>query len=231
MKYYILYGLESSGTRYFTNIMGALGLGGGVFFAHVFKTAKDKEDIKSYYGMCLKNNVWGSKIHSHADIEKALDIIFANQNISSNPMKFLNRLCPDVKFIYLSRLNKLKQAVSWARNRKIGVKLAATGDSLSDYTDEDILKWVKRICYLESLALNFFEENNIKPLYITYEELCDDKTKVVRRVLQFLEIPEKPGQCEIIGKKRFPQRKYCDVRDALYRRMQKFLSSSRIWKG
>ena len=70
------------------------------------------------------------------------------------------------------------------------------------------------------------KKNNIKPFRITYEELCDDKIKVTRRILQFLEIPEKPGHGEIIREKRFPQRIHCDVRDALYRRMQKFLRES-----
>ena len=228
MKYYIMYSFPSGGTRFLQELLKKFGLGTGTFFRDTIKMAKDKEDIDRYFKESIRNDVWGSTIHWHMQIKLALKIIYPDQNVHSNPMKFLNRLCPGVKFIYLTRLNKLQQAISWTRAENIGTHLKATGDAPEDYSNEDILKMMNFFNFRESLAQDFFEENNIKPLYITYEELCDDKIKVARRVLQFLEIPEKPGHGEVISKKRFPQRKHCDVRDVLYRRMQKFISSGRI---
>ena len=223
MKYYIMCSFPSGGTRFLQELLKKFGLGTGTFFRDTIKMAKGKEDIDRYFKEGIRNDVWGSTIHWHMQIKLALKIIYPDQNVESNPMKFLNRLCPGVKFIYLTRLNKLQQAISWTRAQNIGTHLEATGDAPEDYSNEDILKMMNFFNFRESLAQDFFKENNIKPLYITYEELCDDKIKVARQVLQFLEIPEKPGQCEIIGKKRFPERKYCDVRNALYRRMQRFL--------
>ena len=223
-----MYSFPSGGTRFLQELLKKFGLGTGTFFRDTIKMAKDKEDIDRYFKESIRNDVWGSTIHWHMQIKLALKIIYPDQNVHSNPMKFLNRLCPGVKFIYLTRLNKLQQAISWTRAENIGTHLKATGDAPEDYSNEDILKMMNFFNFRESLAQDFFEENNIKPLYITYEELCDDKIKVARRVLQFLEIPEKPGHGEVISKKRFPQRKHCDVRDVLYRRMQKFISSGRI---
>ena len=224
MKYYIMYSFPSGGTRFLQQLLGKFGLGTGTFFRATVKKAKNREDIDRYFKESIRHNVWGATIHWHMDITPALKRIYPNEDISSsNLMHFLLRLCPDVKFIYLTRLNKLQQAISWTRAQNIGTHLEATGDAPEDYSNEDILRMMNFFNFRESLAQDFFKENNIKPLYITYEELCDDKIKVARQVLQFLEIPEKPGQCEIIGKKRFPERKYCDVRNALYRRMQRFL--------
>ena len=227
MKYYILYSFPSGGTRFLNELLKKFGLGTGTFFRATLKMVENMEDIDRYFKESIRNNVWGSTIHWHMQIMPALKKIYPNEDISSsNLMHFLYLLCPDVKFIHLTRLNKLQQAISNVRAHNIGRHLDATGDTPEDYSNEDILEMMNFFNFRESLAQDFFKKNNIEPLYITYEELCNDKIKVARRVLQFLEIPEKPGHGEIIREKRFPQRIHCDVRDALYRRMQKFLRES-----
>ena len=221
MKYYIIYGFQSSGTRYLQQIFETIGLGTSSFIHNV--ASGKREDIDKYFKENIRNNVWGTRIHGHTDITKTLQKIYPNEDIFSDLMSFLNRLCPGVKFIYLTRLNKLQHAISWKRALNIGKSLEATGDAPEDYSNEEILKMMNSFNVHESFTRDFFTKNNIKPLYITYEELCDDNVGVARRVLNFLEIHEKRDLGKIIRNTNFPQRIHCDVRDKLYCRMQKFL--------
>ena len=226
MKYYIFHALESSGNRYFMALLKAIGLGTGSFFDEVLKLDTHKRSIDELFKGCIKNNVWGSGTHNHRHIIEALDIVYPNQNVLSDPIPFLYRLCPDVKFISLIRLNKLKHAVSWVRAENIGFGLDTTGDSLSDYSDDTIFRKMQAICDRSVATFSFFDENNIKPLYITYEELCDDNVKVAKRVLQFLEIPVKRNIDKIIRSVQFAERTDTKVRDALYARVLK----TNIWR-
>lgn len=109
---------------------------------------------------------------------------------------FFNDLFPNCKHIFLTRRNKVRQAVSWwkaikdnqwhltsgqkHRNEKAFYEAYYDFDALSHLLKETVL----RECQIQS----YFSKNDIQPLTLVYEDFIQDFPKTIRQVLDFLEI-------------------------------------------
>jgi len=105
----------------------------------------------------------------------------------------LNSLPPDTKYIVLERRDKVRQAISFLRAQKSGSWLKINTDdeidrdvSISPKEIEDKISEIERH---NKIIDNLVDENNLDPLYLFYEDFEDNHEWVVRKVLDYLQLP------------------------------------------
>ena len=104
------------------------------------------------------------------------------------------RLFPgSLKFIFLRRYNKLRQAISCMRAEREGLWHRRSLKSFLryfflSYDPEDIESYMRKIERKEEWILSFFQRHHIYPLILYYENLCSSSEAVLQRVFDFLGI-------------------------------------------
>lgn len=106
-------------------------------------------------------------------------------------------LFPNVRHIYLTRRNKVRQAVSWWRAIKTEEwhlqpgqqRKALSEDWLQEQYDFAALRHLFTEAALRECAIEaYFATHQIKPLTVVYEDLCRDYQKELQRILDFLKV-------------------------------------------
>ena len=146
------------------------------------------------------NGVFGAKVHW----EHFLNLIVrAGRNLQASdatvPASVPERLrvqFPDLRYIWLVRRNAVARAISHYRVRKtnrwqldsrwIADDTGGEGEPGFDFDEIDAL--VRSGAAEDARWLKFFQEHDISPLELVYEELVQDLEGTVRRVLGFLGI-------------------------------------------
>ena len=140
-----------------------------------------------------KNGVFGFRIESW-EMERFIGRLRATGEFGppeASEVKILRRAFPGLRFILLTRQDKLRQAISRARAMQTNVWVSgrnqsATGEAVFDpaFIRECQLSALRA----EKIWCDFFKRNAIDPLAITYEDLCADYAGTVARVLDYLQI-------------------------------------------
>jgi LPS sulfotransferase NodH len=109
----------------------------------------------------------------------------------SRESQLLRTALPRLRYIQLTRQDKLAQAISKARALQTdlwagGKEKPAAGEARFDPALIDQCLFSAQ--HAEEVWRDFFQRNEIGPLAITYEDLCLDYPATVRRVLNFLHI-------------------------------------------
>lgn len=125
------------------------------------------------------NGVFGVKMHwnqyERHMLNRGLDVSFWNA---------------PVKWVRITRRDEIRQAISFVR--------AAQTDSWNSsmqvkrephYDPEAILAALNRIDHENSCWSTYFDEHDIHPLHITFEELTRDTAKTIRRVMDHIGSP------------------------------------------
>lgn len=123
------------------------------------------------------NGIFGLKAHFH-NFEAFLKDYPA----------FLERLAP-VSFIYISREDKVAQAVSMAKAYQTAAWTSTMkgNQGASRYDRALIAKCLKEIEQQETNWLTWFEAQHVEPFKVTYEELSADTASVVADIVAFLD--------------------------------------------
>jgi LPS sulfotransferase NodH/glycosyltransferase involved in cell wall biosynthesis len=116
---------------------------------------------------------------------------------------------PNLHYIFLTRTDKLRQAISYIRavgtgywHHKIRADTAtplwtgvdrATGAADPDFDGSLIDRQMETLQQHETIWRDFFRRNAIEPLEIVYEDLAADYVMQTRRVLEFLGVPWSPS--------------------------------------
>lgn len=119
---------------------------------------------------------------------------------------------PNPKFIFLTRRNKVAQAVSWAKASQTRMYHSTQGavlaeqtavyhnavtipDSLPEptYAFEEIREFVQSIIMQEAAHQDLFSQLNIMPYTVVYEDYIQDKAQTIEDILAFLDIPIPKG--------------------------------------
>jgi trehalose 2-sulfotransferase len=146
------------------------------------------------------NGVFGAKVHW----EHFLNLIDkAERNLhapdATDPASVPERLqmhFPDLRYIWLVRRNAVARAISHYRVKKTNrwqldsrwVTDDTGGEGEPGFDFDEIAAFV-RIGEAEDIRWRrYFEEHNISPLELIYEEMVQDIAGAVRRVLEFLGI-------------------------------------------
>lgn len=142
------------------------------------------------------NGVFGFKIMMRDFSEHFTDSlrgIAATEYKTSPEYDLLHHFFPDLRYIWIMRRNKVRQAVSLLKaiQTKVWVKLdngkeVPQGELHYRYNTIDIL--MQRIVIFEATWQEYFAHNNIKPLIVYYEDFVNSHQETVTQILRFLEV-------------------------------------------
>ena len=107
------------------------------------------------------------------------------------------------KYIYLTRRDLAAQAVSLYKATETTVfhtNIQHSQDAISKlqtlgYDYEKIKEWYVHIDRQEKGWQDYFYENNIFPLCITYEDIDENVFKVLKRIARFVHVDPKISKC------------------------------------
>ena len=110
--------------------------------------------------------------------------------------ELLRRAFPDLRYVFLTRRDKIRQAVSYDRAIRSGVwwSTAATAKGNGQpqvpppFDFEQIDEWVTRLCQFESSWRRHFKRMGVVPFEIAYEDLVGAYESTVRAILLFLDL-------------------------------------------
>lgn len=104
------------------------------------------------------------------------------------------RAFPNLRFIWMTRRNKVRQAISWAKARQTGIWHQRRRDPLSNSTDpqfdsELIDRLLEEIVLREAAWQDFFEQAPVTPHVVVYEDFVADYQGTIVKILELLDIP------------------------------------------
>ena len=144
------------------------------------------------------NGVWGAKAHWYQfnDLLQKLRSVPAYKDLPTESL--LPRVFPNLRYVYLTRRDRVRHAVSYARasETKIWWEMdPARGPSrrvLAKTPKFDIARLdglFKTLSNHSRFWRQYFQECGVSPLRIDYEDLAKDPAASVRQILDYLEIP------------------------------------------
>jgi trehalose 2-sulfotransferase len=132
---------------------------------------------------------------SLAAANELLHASFSDLRAQTDAYALLRSHVADLRFVWLKRKNMAARAISMYRARKTDVWFrsvyapeAPPGEKTHDFDLAEIHDLYCIGAFQEQNWQQFFEEQNISPYCVVYEELVADYDATVHRVLEFLEI-------------------------------------------
>jgi LPS sulfotransferase NodH len=103
-------------------------------------------------------------------------------------------LFPNPRYIWLTRRDKVRQAISWWRARETEQWHRHAGEPVEPVEElpfdfEQIDGRARKIIVHESLWQEYFQTCGVVPFTVVYEDLVADYEATTRRVLEYLAIP------------------------------------------
>ena len=155
--------------------------------------------------------------------------------------QFLWEIFPHCQHIYLTRRNKIRQAVSWWKAIKKGIwhtKKGEVQDEAAFYQvnyDFNALSYLlTEITVRECAIEDFFRQNGIRPLSLVYEDLVQDASGMLASMANFLDLSiENEDEVFLSAISKQPLRKTSNSKDEQW--IQRFREelqadwSKRIW--
>jgi trehalose 2-sulfotransferase len=148
-----------------------------------------------------ENGVFGVKFHWY-QFEWAPRLLNFNGKGNAPVPLLMAEQFPNLRYVWLSRDDKVRQAVSYFRATKTGQWWKILGVNADEQPETPEFDF-DRIQYLERLLLKheaqwqkYFEEHDIDPLVLVYEEFAEYHAPAVREVLAFVGITH-PEQMEV----------------------------------
>lgn len=149
---------------------------------------------------CSKNGVFAIKYHHSTGYHKTLfEEVCRLRGIDPQKVaryeEVWEDLFPNSKHIYLSRRNKVRQAVSWWKAikteqwhvRPTESRLEIRPDFYEKHYDFAALSHLYHQVVLKECATeSYFAQHGIRPHTVIYEDLCRDYRVEVNKVLQYL---------------------------------------------
>ena len=193
---YIVGSVPRSGSTLLCELLAATRLAGspGEFFSpYTMRVSMDRwgaRTLEEYVQELFAretggNGVFGAKAH-WAQYESAFG--------GADPRP----LFPGLRWVYITRRDRVRQAVSWVRAQQTGQfhaqDPARADDAVFDH--ERIAQMLRRIGREEQLWESLFERHRFEPHRVVYEDLVADREAAVRGVLALLEV-EAPADLHI----------------------------------
>lgn len=147
------------------------------------------------------NGVFGAKVHwEHflnlvANVERGLSS--AERGVAASACERLQACFPGLRYIWLTRANKVARAISHYRAKKTGrwqvdarwVTDDTGGEGEPPFDFDAIDAFVRSGETEDARWRQLFREQGVSPLELTHEQLVRNVEGTVRRVLAFLGIP------------------------------------------
>jgi trehalose 2-sulfotransferase len=147
-----------------------------------------------------RNGVFSAKLHWY-QFEFAPRLI-APGSVLPVPI-VINSRFPGLRYVWLMRRDKVRQAVSYYRASETGLWWQIPGVNANEAHAPTLEFNFQRIAYLERILLRhesqwqqYFENHDIEPLVLIYEEFINDHESAVRDVMSYIGV-ELPEQADI----------------------------------
>jgi LPS sulfotransferase NodH len=139
------------------------------------------------------NGVFGFKLMASylEDFLARLRATRAFGDTQTPDLDLLRNAFPRLRFLQITRRNKLRQAISQARALQTGVWKVQPGrksSGMAQFDRELITRCLADAQQAEKIWSAFFGRVALQPLQIEYEELCQNYEATIRAVLKFLRI-------------------------------------------
>jgi LPS sulfotransferase NodH/GT2 family glycosyltransferase len=203
---YLICATERVGSYLLADALAGTGIAGrpAEYFhgsrVHALASAGSRADYERYLTEIIEagttqNGVWGGKIHwSHLEgfmreVRRVPDI----QDVDAPTL--LQSSFPNLRYIRLTRYDKVRQAVSLFKARRTGIwwQLNGSEQAQSRASEPELSFDFAAISYLlqqieehEAAWSRYFASCGVQPLLLTYEELPADLPAAVRHVLSFI---------------------------------------------
>jgi len=199
---YIICSSHRSGSELFCEYLCNLGIAGYPYepfnLTYIKENdIKDNETLKKYCKKIVskgstENGVCGIKI-LWIQLECFFKDLNRRKEYGNVPILDFYRYLPNMKYIFLTRRDKIEQAVSFSIARRTGVWFLEKRKNLSqnnlDFDADHIMDAYKWIIKCDKRWEQFFKVHRIEPMRILYEDLVRNPKKMISETLDFLEIP------------------------------------------
>lgn len=147
-----------------------------------------------------ENGVFGAKmmIDYFPDfVEKMRQLEeYGDENLQS--YEVMDRVFPNLHYIWITRRDKVRQAVSYLRALQTRIwgwnqsDSAPTPERDPEYSYEKIDLLLQQYVIYEATWQDYFREANITPFVVVYEDLCLKYEETAIQILEYLNVPVPP---------------------------------------
>lgn len=144
------------------------------------------------------NGVFGLKLQMKADFfTSVIEMLRTASSYSASNIpsaQILHETFPNLHYIWLTRRDKVRQAVSWWKAIQTGVWNQRHYSNVQPlvqvptFSFEKIDEYIQKIMVREAAWENHFTGGGISPLTIVYEDFARSYQVVIKQVMEFLEI-------------------------------------------
>lgn len=166
--------------------------GGDFHRAYLASVVKEGRGGSSIFGLRI---MWDTFI----EMDALLCSAFPNLQ---NQTQRLKHAFGEVKFVFLFRQDVVRQAVSLLKAKQGGLwHLGADGTPIQQrpnkrpliYDRKAISELILEMDEHNSAWKSWFQENGISPLLLTYEDLAENPVQELKRVLDYIQVPQMHG--------------------------------------
>lgn len=203
---YAILSSHRSGSSLLCNLLTQTGVVGipNEYFSHWQGRSYNSYDVTNYPEyihrvideMQTDNSVFGMKMMAGDDefqgILKRLGTLPAYQELSN--AEKIRTFFPNIKFIYLTRRNKVAQAISWWKaaqnNHYHTTDDTKMPDTLLRYDFDAISHLIKEVTMEECAHQEILSLLDVTPFTLVYEDYIQDMEGTVQKIIEFLGIEE-----------------------------------------
>ena len=146
-----------------------------------------------------RNGVFGAKVLWH-QFEHLLVSLRSLQGNGLSDLELLRRTFPELRYVFLTRRDKVRQAVSYDPAIRSGVwwSISANADQepsapTPEFAFAKIETWVVRLTEFESHWRRHFQRIGVEPFEVAYEDLAENYEATVQAILRYLDLPLSEG--------------------------------------
>ncbi|MDE0482929.1 MAG: Stf0 family sulfotransferase [Candidatus Poribacteria bacterium] len=213
MIHYLITSTRRAGTRYLCSMLQGLKIGNPkeitlYEYPHL-------NSIEKIYESGAAKGVWGGVLHRchYKEVLKRLRVLSDIKGIDDYTTLF--KIFPNIKFIYLHRIDKVAQAVSLEKALQLEewwiVNQSGNQAKNVRFNETRIREHIANFYLADSEWCGFFRHNGIIPLHISYEELEETPVLQLKKICDFLDV-EIPSKIDcVINRPAMPQKQFNHV--------------------
>ncbi len=150
------------------------------------------------------NGVFGAKVLWHQFVH-LMDQLRLVHGDGLCKFDLLRRMFPDLRYVFLTRRDKIRQAISYDRAIRSGVWwwIRTDGDENQQpqspapptppFDFEQLDDWVTRLSEFEASWREYFKRLGVKPLEVAYEDFVETYEPTILSILRYLDLPIADG--------------------------------------
>jgi LPS sulfotransferase NodH len=147
------------------------------------------------------NGIFGAKVHWH-QLVHLMSKIRGSRGGGGTDIELLRGMFPRLRHVFLTRRDKVRQAVSYYKAIKTGVWWSTQSQPngnredappIPEFDFEEIDRWVRQLTSQEEDWRRFFARAGVEPFEVVYEDFVGTYDETVCAILDYLELPTSRG--------------------------------------